>query len=73
MYGHIEQLDALNWLLDKQQQQLEHDTMSQLLRTPCMPGDIIEAVLNTGVRIDMQQLAAAGMLSSLLDSSRQPQ
>jgi hypothetical protein len=68
VYGLIEQRAALRWLLTKQQQQLEHHTLNQLLCTPGMPGDVIEAVVETGARINMQQLAAAGTLSSLPDS-----
>jgi hypothetical protein len=63
MYGDHEQQDALEWLLDKQHQQLEPDTMSQLLRTPGMPRGIIEAVMNTGASVNMQHLAAAGTFS----------
>lgn len=62
LYGRHEQQAALEWLLAKQEQQLEHGTLSQLVRMPCMPADVIEAVLDTGARMDMQQLAAAGGL-----------
>lgn len=61
-YGRLEQQAALEWLLRKQQQQLEHGTITQLVRMPAMPRAVIEAVLNTGARMDMQQLAAAGEL-----------
>jgi hypothetical protein len=62
LYGHHEQQAALEWLLAKQQQQLEHGTLSQLVRMPALPATVIEAVVNTGARMDMQQLAAAGGL-----------